>query len=322
MQEAVNAGIENVIHVAVGIIDNGRGEVLISRRPSRAHEGDLWEFPGGKVEAGETVEEALLRELAEELNISVRSALPLMKIAHTYPDRRVLLDVWQVQEYSGRPEGLEGQPIAWVPPCELVKYRFPEADLPILKALGLPDYYAILDLDTAGSEAALLNCLERILSRGVKLIQLRAKSLPPDRYLRLARAVCCRSDEESARILLNAEPELVSQAGAAGVHFTSRRLLQLTKRPTEGPLLVAASCHDLTELAHAQKIGADFAVLAPVKKTGTHPDAAALGWARFHSLVLEVNIPVYALGGLSRDELEEARRHGAQGIAGIRMFLR
>ncbi len=124
-----------VVHVAVGIIGNTAGAVLIARRPARAHQGGLWEFPGGKVEADESVEAALKRELREELDIELQGALPLLQVFHAYPDKTVLLDVWQAQDYYGEPQGREGQPIRWVMPMQLHGFAFPAADKPIITYL-------------------------------------------------------------------------------------------------------------------------------------------------------------------------------------------
>ena len=123
------------MHVAVGIVAGADGAVLITRRPDHVHQGGLWEFPGGKVERGESVIDALGRELREELGITVRVAEPLLQTGHAYPDRRVLLDVWRVTDFQGEPQGREGQPLAWVSPGEMEHFAFPAADAPIIAAL-------------------------------------------------------------------------------------------------------------------------------------------------------------------------------------------
>ena len=122
------------LHVAVGVIVVD-GLVLIARRPAHLHQGGRWEFPGGKVEAGEGVEQALARELGEELGLTVGAARPFMEIAFDYPERSVLLDTWLVEEVAGAPRGLEGQELRWVAPGELGDYEFPEANRPIVERL-------------------------------------------------------------------------------------------------------------------------------------------------------------------------------------------
>jgi 8-oxo-dGTP diphosphatase len=309
------------LHVAVGVVRNDRGEILIARRLARVHQGDLWEFPGGKLEPGETAKDALHREIHEELNLKVIDASPLIRIRHAYPERRVLLDVWRVDRFDGTPMGMQGQPIRWVSPDELPRFTFPAANRPIVTAARLPDRYAILD-DEVGDEAALRERLHRIVSQGIGLIQLRARRLAAHRYDALAHYAEEYCRVRGVALLLNTDPDRVAKTSAAGVHLTAERLMTLNARPLEKDCWVAASCHDLRELRHAERIGADLAVLAPVLPTPTHPAAKPLGWKTFAELVDQVNLPVFALGGLSPADIEVARSHGAQGVAAIRGFLR
>ncbi len=126
------------LHVAVGVVLDEARRVLITRRATHSHQGGLWEFPGGKVEPGEAVTDALARELQEELGIEVGRTSPLLEVQHDYGDRQVLLDVHVVWVHRGRPQGLEGQPLAWVRAGELDSYPFPAANQPIVTAvLGL-----------------------------------------------------------------------------------------------------------------------------------------------------------------------------------------
>lgn len=122
------------LHVVVGIILKN-GLVCIARRSKDAHLGGLWEFPGGKLEAGETALTALARELHEEIGIFVETARPITQISHDYPERQVLLDFWLVTEFHGKPHGREGQPVVWVPVKELINYHFPHANQDIVKSL-------------------------------------------------------------------------------------------------------------------------------------------------------------------------------------------
>jgi len=123
------------VHVAVGVISDGGGGILVSRRAEHAHQGGLWEFPGGKVEMGETVQQALHRELLEELAIEVQECEPLLTIAHDYADKSVLLDVWWVGAFGGEPHGREGQPLRWVVGAELRSLDFPKANEAIIAAV-------------------------------------------------------------------------------------------------------------------------------------------------------------------------------------------
>ena len=304
------------IHVVAAVIVNLAGEVLLALRPKDKHQGGLWEFPGGKVEPDEEVLAALERELQEELGITVTQARPLIRVQHRYPDKAVLLDVWRVDGFEGVPHGCEGQAVEWVAPEALLQRAFPAANLPIVTAARLPECYLITPEPKDPSE--FLQRLEAALSGGVRLVQLRAKSLDEAAYKILAReavALCHRYD---ARLLLNGVPQWVDEVGADGVHLSSSRLLALSERPLAQDRWVAASCHNARELQHALSIGVDFAVLSPIKPTLSHPEATPLGWSQMQSMIDHLPMPVYALGGMSRSDLKDAFAYGAQGIAAIR----
>jgi 8-oxo-dGTP diphosphatase len=303
--------------VAAAVIVGPDGRILISRRHDHLHQGGLWEFPGGKQEPGEDARQALRRELHEELGIEVLQARPLIRVLHDYGDRRVLLDVWRVEAFSGTPQGREGQPLAWVTPDELGRYDFPAANRPILRAARLPDRYLITPEPGPDSDA-FLGQLEVSLARGIRLLQLRAKSLSPDAYTRLAARVVPLAREQGARVLLNGPAELVRELGAAGLHLSSAALRQCQERPLPEDYWLCASCHDDIELGRAVRLGADCALLSPVQATASHPGVAPLGWAAFQALTDPCPLPVYALGGLGPADLETAWHHGAQGIAAIR----
>lgn len=123
------------IHVAVGIILNTDGQILLAKRPEHLHQGGKWEFPGGKVEQNETVTQALIRELKEEVALNVHSSEPFMALSYDYPDKQVLLDIHTVSNFTGEAQGLEGQQIVWVDKHELTHYDFPDANKPILAKL-------------------------------------------------------------------------------------------------------------------------------------------------------------------------------------------
>ena len=305
-----------VLHVAVGVLRNDRGQVLIAKRPLHAHQGGLWEFPGGKIRPGEDVQAALRRELREELGIELRTARPLIRIPHVYAEHRVLLDVWHSRDYSGIPWGREGQTVKWEAPQALRAGDFPAANRPIIHAAGLPSVYAISDEPDTGIEAY-LSQLERVLAAGIRLVQLRAKTLDAQTYRETARRAAALCRAHHAQLLLNAPPEWVAPAGAAGVHLTTRRLMALTRRPLDTGLWVAASCHSREEVVHACGIGVDFIVAGPVLATLSHPGAPTLGWVGLQGLTEAATVPVYALGGLSVGDLDTAFHCGAQGIAAI-----
>jgi len=305
------------IHVAVAAIVNHQHRVLISKRPANVHQGGLWEFPGGKLVGGESVEDGLRRELQEELGITLTRARPLIRVAHDYTDKSVLLDVWRVERFEGEPAGHEGQQIRWVPIDQLHHYEFPAANVSIVSAVSLPECYLITP-EPFLDRSHFLAGLDRALSNGVSLLQLRAKHLPDDDYRALVPEVLQRCRQMHARVLLNSEPEFAVEFGAAGVHLTSERLMTLSARPLDDSYLVAASCHTRKQLEHAQELGLDFVVVSPIRATSSHPDARTLGFTGLRALSERVSIPVYALGGMEVSDLVTAYRHGAQGIAAIR----
>jgi 8-oxo-dGTP diphosphatase len=304
------------IHVAVGAVQRG-DKVLIAFRSAHVHEGGKWEFPGGKVEPGEDVREALRRELHEELGIEAGSAAPLIQIPYDYSDRKVLLDVWSVTEFAGEATGRDGQDLRWVARGELSEYEFPAANRSIVLALQLPSLYLISDLGRFAGRWEFLEALEEALAAGARLIQLRENSLDDGEFAVLAAEVLARSRAHGARVLVNRDPEMARRVGADGIHLSGRRLRQTVDRPLSPPALLAASCHTEQDLHRAEAIGADFVVLSPVQPTNSHPGQAGMGWERFRNLCAETRIPVYALGGMKPGDLGLAVNHGAQGLSMI-----
>jgi 8-oxo-dGTP diphosphatase len=313
---AAGPGIE-VIQVAVGVILNPAGEVLVSLRPRHVDQGNLWEFPGGKVEPGEDVQQALAREIEEEVGLRIERARPLIRLRHDYPAKSVLLDVWRVTAYSGQVYGREGQRLAWLAPQALNPADFPAANSPIITAVRLPPLYLITP-EPEPPHAVFLSRLERLLDAGVRLVQLRAKSLEGADFHRLAADVIALCRARGAQVLLNGSPEQCLLLGADGVHLNSERLLHLSARPLPADRLVAASCHDRQQIDHAGRIGVDFIAVSPVRATYSHPAALPLGWGGLRSLVEPAVVPAYALGGLAPGDLMSAWGHGAQGVAAIR----
>lgn len=285
-----------------------------------SHQGSLWEFPGGKLDPGESVDQALHRELREELGIQVTEHRPLICIRHDYADRRVLLDVHLVTAWQGDPHGLEDQPVRWVAAADLGTYPMPAADRPIISALQLPSVYLITPPQIDDSDQFLKN-LGDALGQGVSLLQFRVFGQEKTRHRQLAQQVLDLCQEHGARMLVNHDLQLAQELNTHGVHLNRRQLQSLDCRPLPEEKLVSASCHSLTELRQAQALGADFAVLSPVLPTQSHPAADLLGWDGFAGMVDRINIPVYALGGMRLDLLQHAWSQGAQGVSGIRMKL-
>lgn len=307
------------LHVAAAVIRGADGRVLIARRPEHKHQGGLWEFPGGKVEAGEAVELALARELHEELGIEVRASRPLIQVRHDYPDLAVLLDVHEVSAFDGEPHGAEGQPLAWVAPRELPAYEFPEANRPIVAAARLPAHYLITPDGLEPAE--LLRGVRQALADGIRLLQLRAPNMYSPEYRDLAtdiQGLCAGK----AQLMLKGPLEWLGDFPAAGWHLTAAQLRKYAPngRPFPRERWLAASCHSAEELALAAQMGVDFVTLSPVQATLTHPEATPLGWEAAAELIRGFNQPVYLLGGVGPADVERAWRVGAQGVAGIRAF--
>lgn len=314
--------MSSVVHVAVGVIVKN-GHILIAKRPAHLHQGGKWEFPGGKVDAGESVHSALIRELQEELNITSTAFEPLIQIHHQYPDKSVFLDVHKITEFEGEPRGNEGQEIRWVLPSQLNEYEFPAANQPIVTAANLPSRYVITG--EYSDEADLFIRLESVLSGGAKLIQWRAKRLDKTSYLLLANKIAILCEKYNACLQLNCEPAWYLECRwpeFVGLHLTSQQLNSLTNRPAGVTHWLSASCHTSAEIQKAQEVGVDFIVLSSVLVTASHPEVMPLGWETFESMARIAKLPVFALGGLQQSDTAKAIDSGAQGIAGISCFWR
>ena len=308
--------VSRVVHVAVGVIVGSEGAILIAKRPDKTHQGGLWEFSGGKVEDGETLFDALKRELQEELAIDVIATEPLIKIRHDYGDKVVLLDVHKVTEFSGQPQGNEGQPIQWVAPASLHEYEFPAANHPIITAINLPQ--RLLITGDFNEPNDFLARIESALQSGIRMVQLRIQKSEAIPMLVGPVAEIC--NRYSAKLIINTSPQVFADLFAysnVGLHLSSSQLLSCNTRPVSDSTLLGASCHTESEIKHAEKIGVNYICLSPVLATNSHPEREGMGWDRFRSLVDNATIPVYALGGMTKTDLAIALEKGAQGIAGI-----
>lgn len=305
------------IHVVAAAITDVRGRILLARRTDGRDLAGLWEFPGGKREPGESPEDALVRELQEELGITVKVGPPLIEVPQQYPDKRLRLDVRHVVAWQGTPRGIEGQALAWVVPEKLSRYPMPPADRPVVAALRQPAHYLVTP-EPGADDAAWLAGLARALKPGIGRVQLRAPALqaqPRWRRLVIEAVALCR--KAKAEVLINSDIELARELGV-GVHLRAAQLPGLSARPLAADVAVAASCHHADELRMAEALECDFAVVGSVLATASHAGGDALGWEGFARLRESASLPIYAIGGLSPADLDQARRHGAQGIAAIR----
>jgi 8-oxo-dGTP diphosphatase len=296
-----------VIEVAAAVIQRPDGRFLLAQRPTGKVYAGYWEFPGGKIEAGEPADRALARELHEELGIDVKSAYPWIRREYVYPHGHVGLNFFRVLEWSGEPHPREDQAIAWQELGAAMVSPMLPANAPVLASLALPHEYAVTDAARLGT-AEMLARLERRLEQGLKLVQIREPNLKPsDRELFTTQALGL-AHRYGCKVLVK-----TPHADADGLHYTAAELMRLDRRPAGG--LAAASCHTRQELERAVQLGLDFAVVGPVLEKG---DADALGWPGFAELARGASIPVYAIGGLKLSDMQSAWRAGAHGLAMIR----
>lgn len=299
-----------VVEVAAAVIERPDGSFLLAQRPAGKVYAGWWEFPGGKVEAGEPPERALARELHEELGIDVRTAYPWITRMHAYEHATVRLHFFRVVGWHGEPHGREQQAFLWQRPDAPMATPMLPANAPVLAALALPLEYAITDAQALGVAEQLAR-VEARMRDGLRLVQVRDKE--HWERARLIYVVTQMARQHGARVLVNGGP---AAADTHGIHFSAAQLMTMRERPA-GRALMAASCHSVEELGHAMAIGLDFVVLGPVKPTRSHPGAEVLGWDGFRRIAEGASIPVYALGGLQPGDLAQARAAGAHGIAMI-----
>ncbi|HYH40416.1 MAG TPA: Nudix family hydrolase [Burkholderiales bacterium] len=303
------------IEVVAAVLQRDDGSFLLAQRPEGKVYAGYWEFPGGKVEPGESAPAALARELHEELGVEVTRCYPWITRDYEYEHAAVRLRFHRVTGWSGELHGRENQAFAWQHTGRVTASPLLPANGPVLRALSLPTVYGISNASLVGSEV-FLERLDRALTLGLRLVQVREKALGEDAATTLTRQTLARARPHGAKVILNSDPEIAVRAGADGVHLSSARLMAATARPDCE--VVGASCHDQRELAHAARLGLDFVALGPVAATASHPQAQAMGWTRFAALVADYPLPVYALGGMGAGDLETAWRAGAHGIAAIR----
>lgn len=303
------------VEVVAAVIERPDGAFLLAQRPPGKVYAGYWEFPGGKVDAGEALDAALARELHEELGIEVVRAHPWIVRPYAYAHADVRLNFFRVRAWHGEPHGKEDQRLAWQQAGALDVAPLLPANAPVLRALQLPFEYAITHAGEIGA-AEQLRRLGQRLAQGLRLIQVREKGMPAPELAQFAAAVITSARPYGARVLINSDIELAWRLGADGVHLTAAQLARLEARPALA--WCAASCHDAAELVRAAALGVDFAVLGPVRATPSHAASVPLGWDGFGARARGAAVPVFALGGMQAHDLEAAWRCGAHGIAMVR----
>jgi len=304
-----------ITDVAASVIFRTDGQFLLGQRGPGTFYPGYWEFPGGKVEPGETPHDAIVRELHEELGIEVEAATPWIVREHVYEHAHVRLHFFRVTQWRGELRDHVHTALVWQRPEAPTASPMLPANGPLFAALKLPALYGITHAWHIGT-AAQLAALDTALARGLKLVQLRESTLPEMQRESFAAAAVARCQQQGAQVLVNGDAQLARAIGADGLHLPARQLMALNQRPPFP--LVGASCHERRELELAARLGLDFAVLGPVKSTATHPADAGIGWNNFASMVAGLPMPVYAIGGLSSADMPDALSAGAQGIAAIR----
>ncbi len=308
------------IDVAVGVLIRDDGSFLLAQRPDGKPMAGYWEFPGGKLEDGESVFDALAREFDEELGLRIIAAHPWVQRVVVYPHATVRLHFWRCygegRGWQGEPEPREGQRFRWERIEQLTTEPWLEGALPVRRWMRLPSTYAISHATTMGVGAFLAALDRRIADGTIEQLQLREPGMDENAFTGLFDAVVARCTAHGVRLLVNSAHPKRYWSRADGVHLSSRALMSLESRPTIDWCF--ASCHDALELARAGELGLDAAVLGPVGPTASHPDAEPLGWSGFAGIARGTSLPVYALGGLTAKDLAIARDAGAHGVAMIR----
>ncbi len=284
------------IHVVAGAIADAEGRVLIAQRPRGRHLAGRWEFPGGKLDPGEDAYAGLQRELAEELGVTVREARPLIRLRHAYPDRRVLLDVWQVTAYDGEPQPLDAQALAWARPDELPSHDLIEADRAIVTALRLPR-------------------LARVLSAGETLQSIRGSAAQtlfwrlPDGGGELDPEAVAAARAAGHRVfVMGADVDAVRAAAMSGCDGVVLRWLgQNLHVDLSGAFLVGVHCEDAEAATQAIAEGAHFLVIAP--------DDGPMSERLLERLCVIVGRPVFAGWYPDARRLDQLQQAGAHGCA-------
>jgi len=307
-----------VIKVVVAVIAKSDGSFLLARRPKNKPYRGYWEFPGGKIESGESHLHALSRELMEELGIQIELSYPWITRVHTYSHATVQLFFYRVLKWYGEPYAKEGQELSWQLATTIKVAPLLPANIPVLRALSLPPVYQITNAADLGVENTLIK-LKNSFHQGTKLVQIREPEMIKNELRIFAHKVVELAHCYGVKVLMNGDSELAREIGMDGVHFSSAQLMAATSRPETD--LCGASCHNIEELFQAERLSMDFVVLGPVLPTLSHPGVTPIGWRKFSAFIRNFPLPVYALGGMQLEDLTTAWEHGGHGIAMMRGSL-
>lgn len=306
---------QTIVQVAVGVIKNKKAEILISKRADNVHQAGLWEFPGGKIEPGESAEQALSRELKEEVGIDCLSMLPFSTIEFDYGDKQVCLHVYIIEKFNGQATGREGQLISWVEIEALSEFPFPAANKSIIIQLQLPELIQI----TGGfhSLGDLLAKAKSCIKSGVKMIHFRAHHLADEIYQNYAEELLTLCKHKNVRLILNRDTQMIEKVQADGLHLTSHEMFNYRQRPCGREKYFSVSCHDQEQLEQAKALDVDYCFLSPVKQAISHNAGEPIGFDMFSRLCHEFDMKVYALGGMCSADIKKVGRLGGAGVAVI-----
>lgn len=302
------------IDVAAGVLIRPDGRFLLANRPSGKPYASYWEFPGGKVEAGESIAQALARELHEELAIDIATVYPWVVRVFDYPHALVRLHFCRVFEWRGEFQAREHQDFGFYSSRALPDGPLLPATIPVLRWLDLPPFYAISAVARLGRES-FLQRLEAALERGLRMVQFREPELDDADAASIFHQVLDRVRAAGATLLVNSRHQQALWELAGGVHLTAVDAAKTKTRPALA--WVSASAHSSAEIERAAALGVDFVAVGPVLPTATHPARAPLGWNELAKMIAGSSVPAYALGGLQPGHLQRAMHHGAHGVASL-----
>jgi len=305
-----------IIKAVVGVLRNESGQLLIAKRQDHQFMAGFWELPGGKVEPQESDQEAIIRELQEELGIVATSLSLHQTMVYQYTDRIIELGIYNIDNYRNIPKGAEGQEISWTAIKNLNHYKLLPTMSAFINSITLPNKYWITPSSNHQSDEWMRKFDEK-MTQDISLVQLRAKTELPTDFVENLYKKC---KQNHVKLLLNTVGKTFNETHCDGWHLTTGEMLKLTQKPCTDDKLLGASTHNLEEALTAQKLGADFVVISPVQATQTHPDTIPIGWEIAKEVVNKLNIPVYFLGGMSLNDLDKTLKLGAQGIAGVSAF--
>ncbi len=308
-----------MIEVVVGVLQRTDGKVLVSERPAGKSLPGHLEFPGGKIEPGETPTAALERELNEELGLAVDALClrPLIRFEHAYPEFSVRLYVYRLEGWANEPVGREGQRLSWQAPANLFEASLLPANRPILNALALPSSLLVTPRIEPGKTGAFRHRLERALVNdkpGGMILRVSDPALLESlaRPLAAARA-------RGQILILNSGDATPLPPVFHGLNLPAAALTALDARPEVGGW-IGASVHRVEEAIYARRLGLDYVIAGSVRETPSHPGIKPLGWGGFEKIAVAAGIPTYAIGGIGLADLPRVRARWGQGVAAIRAF--